>query len=223
MTTSNNESGWIFSAKEDFCVFIIPVVFGFFFIFKIIPVYSGSFLFPIRFFFMTLMIDSAHVYSTVWRTYLDPSEVSRRKRLYISIPLLALFLLIACASISLRVLLIFSAYAAIIHFVRQQYGWMMVLSRKSGMKRCDRLLDQLAIYSLTLYPILWCHMKYDLYSGTGWNFKEDLLLGHLPNLEFILNPIVYVFIFLYGTRQIFLLFFMRSMMLGKIVFLVATG
>lgn len=130
---------------------------------------------------MTLLIDSAHVYSTLWRTYLDKSELLSRKKLYFFVPVICFFILLFLAFISLSVLLSVSAYVAIVHFIRQQYGWMMIASAKSGMSKIDRTLDKMAMYSVTLYPIIWCHMVYSRSIATGWYFKGDLLLGVVPN------------------------------------------
>ena len=47
------------------------------------------------------------------------------------------------------------AYLAAFHFVRQQYGFMMLYGRR---ERQRRWIDQAAIYAATLYPLAWWHL-----------------------------------------------------------------
>ena len=96
-------------------------------------------------------VDVAHVYSTLFRTYLDRAELRARPWLYGLTPLLAWLggcLLYWCGSLVFwRVL----AYAAVFHFVRQQYGFMMIYARRErGLPSLFRRIDKAAIYGATL-------------------------------------------------------------------------
>ncbi len=75
-----------------------------------------------------LAVDVAHVYSTLFRTYLDPAEIAAHRARYLLVPLagyVALRLLYQQGPLVFwRVL----AYLALFHFVRQAVGWVAVVS-----------------------------------------------------------------------------------------------
>jgi len=100
-------------------------------------------------------IDVAHVYSTLFRTYLDSEEFRNRRALYVLVPLLGwvagVLLYSAGALVFWRVL----AYLAVFHFVRQQYGFLMIYARRES--DAFRWLDKTTIYLATLYPIVYWH------------------------------------------------------------------
>ena len=105
-----------------------------------------------------LMIDVAHVYATGFRVYFDSRELQRRPWLYALTPILAFAfsVLIYGQSSSLfwRVL----AYLAVFHFVRQQYGWVALYRAREGdHNRAGWWIDAAAIYSATLYPLIYWH------------------------------------------------------------------
>src|SRR5947207_2938013 len=99
-----------------------------------------------------LLIDVAHVWSTVFRVYLDKDEMRRRPVLYWAVPLVGLAIGIALYSEGELVFWRVLAYTAVFHFVRQQYGWVALYRAKAG--ECDALgrwIDTLAIYAASVY------------------------------------------------------------------------
>jgi hypothetical protein len=106
-----------------------------------------------------LAIDVAHVWATLFRTYLDTGEVRRRPLLLTGVPLLAYAGGVAAhlhaPSLFWRLL----AYAALFHFVRQQYGWVALYGRRAGASRLERRLDAAVVYAVTLGPVLWWHAR----------------------------------------------------------------
>jgi hypothetical protein len=123
-----------------------------------------------------VFVDVAHVWATAYRVYLDPEELRRRAGLYAAIPLAAyvfgVLLYSAGPTLFWRVL----AYVAVAHFVRQQYGWMALYRRRLGeSSRADRLLDDAAIYSATLYPLLYWHAN--LPREFAWFLPGDFIPG----------------------------------------------
>jgi hypothetical protein len=103
-------------------------------------------------------IDVAHVWSTLFRTYLDGEELRRHALRYVAIPLGAyavgvLLHLEGGARVFWRVL----AYVALWHFVRQQIGWMALYGRRARDGDAIRRLDAAAIYAATLGPAIWWH------------------------------------------------------------------
>ncbi len=100
-------------------------------------------------------VDVTHVYSTVFRTYLDREELHKRSGVYLLTPLLAwvggCLFYSAGSMVFWRVL----AYLAVFHFVRQQYGFMMIYGRAEGPE--FKPLDKLAIYGATIFPLIYWH------------------------------------------------------------------
>lgn len=105
-----------------------------------------------------LMIDVAHVYATGFRVYFDVHELRRRPWLYGLTPILAwgVSCLIYAQSAALFWRLL--AYLAVFHFVRQQYGWVALYRAREGdHDRWGWWIDATAIYSATLYPLIYWH------------------------------------------------------------------
>lgn len=105
-----------------------------------------------------LGIDVAHVWSTLFRTYLDREELERHAFRYVAAPLFAwvagvLLYREGGALAFWRAL----AYLALFHFVRQQVGWMAIYARRAGAPAWVRRMDAAAIYAATLGPALWWH------------------------------------------------------------------
>lgn len=101
-------------------------------------------------------VDVAHVWSTLYRTYLDPEEFRRRRALLVNVPLACLaagaLLHRAGPEWFWRAL----AYLAVFHFVRQQFGFVMLYRRAAG-EREGLFLDKAAVYASMLYPLAVWH------------------------------------------------------------------
>jgi hypothetical protein len=168
-----------------------------------------------------VFVDVAHVWSTVWRVYMDPEERARRPGLYLGIPLGAYaagVLLHSGGSLLFwRVL----AYAAVFHFVRQQYGWVALYRRKLGVaSRLDRVLDDAAIYSATLYPLL--HWHAHLPREFEWFVKGDFLPGVPVGAAQALLPVHLTISAAWLLRQLQLLVTGRPLSPGKCLVVVST-
>ncbi|RAJ06799.1 hypothetical protein LX64_01926 [Chitinophaga skermanii] len=108
---------------------------------------------------LVLFIDVAHVYATIYRTYFDRATLAARPRVFLLVPLCAWLVgvgLYICGPLVFwRVL----AYLAVYHFIRQQYGFLRIYSRKEKQSKPAQLLDNLTIYATTIYPLLYWHVK----------------------------------------------------------------
>lgn len=121
-------------------------------------------------------VDVAHVWATAYRVYLDPVELRRRRGLYLSVPLFAYVAGVLLYSLGAALFWRVLAYVAVVHFVRQQYGWMALYRRKLGPPaRLDRVLDDAAIYSATLYPLVYWHAH--LPRSFEWFLDGDFVPG----------------------------------------------
>ena len=127
-------------------------------------------------------VDVAHVYSTLFRTYADPQELRTRRTLYTLTPLLCWVIGTLLYSIDAIVFWRAIAYLAVFHFVRQQYGFMMIYGRKeNGHHPLFRLIDKTAIYMATLYPLIYWHTHMPRHFD--WFVEGDFFEVHAPWLH----------------------------------------
>jgi hypothetical protein len=124
-----------------------------------------------------LLVDVAHVWSTAFVVYLDPAELRRRPALYGGAPLgcwLAGVTLygVGGAALFWRVV----AYLAAFHFVRQQYGWVMLARQRAGERdRLGRWLDGATIYATAVVPLVVWHTE--LPRAFWWMREGDFVAG----------------------------------------------
>lgn len=131
-----------------------------------------------------LFVDVGHVWSTLFRTYLDPEIRARRRCLLVTAPLVAYAVGVAVARMSFAAFWTLLAYVAVFHFVRQQYGWAMLYNRRDPRAGVwDRRIDAAVIYAATGYPLLWWHAH--LPRDFVWFMPGDFVAGlvSLPGLK----------------------------------------
>ncbi len=103
-------------------------------------------------------IDVAHVYATLYRTYLDGRERHSLGTWLWLTPLACWLCGVLLYSLSAGAFWTLLAYLAVFHFVRQQYGFVMLYARnEQSLPAWCRHIDKLAIYAATLGPLLYWH------------------------------------------------------------------
>lgn len=123
-----------------------------------------------------LLIDVAHVWGTAILVYLDPVELKRRPLLYGVVPFAALAIGWALASESELWFWRCVAYVAVIHFVRQQVGWVKLYRAKAGAPSgAGRMIDEGTVYAVTLGPIVWWHAHLPV--SFAWMVNGDFIAG----------------------------------------------
>jgi len=127
---------------------------------------------------LVLGIDVAHVWSTLFRVYLDSDELRRRPLLYAGAPLLAWAVGVSAYSFSSQMFWRLFAYAAAWHFVKQQIGWMALYGRRARCSERQLKLDRAVIYAATLGPVVWWHANLP---RPFWWFVEGDFVGGLPS------------------------------------------
>lgn len=115
---------------------------------------------------LVLLVDVAHVYSTLYRTYWDPVRFSKHKVLYLTIPIACYIGGVLLYAINGLLFWRLLAYLAVFHFVRQQYGFMRLYSRNEPRNTLSSLTDTLVIYAATIYPLVYWHCT----SGRNFNW-----------------------------------------------------
>ena len=161
-----------------------------------------------------LAVDVAHVWATGYRVYADPDERRRRPALYVGVPVAAYTVGVVLYATSPALFWRGLAYLAVFHFVRQQYGWVALYRRKLGVSsRLDRILDDAAIYSATVYPILYWHAH--LPREFEWFIEGDFLPGLPPATAAVLLPVHLAITAAYVARQVWLRVQRRPVSPGK--------
>ncbi len=143
-------------------------------------------------------LDVAHVWASLFRTYLVPGEVRRRPVLYLGTPLACLLVLLGLRAGGTAWFWTAMAYAALYHFIKQQAGVAMLYRRRAGLGRDGARLERWAIYVACGWPVLWWHAH--LPQSFSWFVEGDFLVG-LP--VGLLGPaaLVSVAVLFLHTRQ----------------------
>jgi hypothetical protein len=146
-------------------------------------------------------VDVSHVYSTIFRTYLDREELKKRQMLYTLAPLVAWVGGVMLYSISGLAFWRVLAYLAVFHFVRQQYGFMMIYARGERERpKWTRLLDQSAIYLATIFPLVWWHSHR---LSLSWFVEGDFFYINKPGLGIIAGVIFAAVMAAYAAKEIY--------------------
>lgn len=131
--------------------------------------------------FFVVFIDVAHVYATLFKTYLVPQTFRSQKKLLIILPIVCFVIGTALFALGSKVFWVTLAYVAVFHFIRQQYGFMRLYSRKEKKTKLTVLLDNAAIYAATVYPMLYWFMspprRYNWFmENEFFTYRNDALL-----------------------------------------------
>lgn len=106
-----------------------------------------------------LGIDVSHVWSTLFRTYTDKEEFQNHKKLLLWGPPLLLAVLFGLALTGPFWFWRILAYLALYHFIKQQYGFLMLYKARQqdhGDRR--RISDKFVIYLSMGWPVLYWHL-----------------------------------------------------------------
>jgi hypothetical protein len=121
---------------------------------------------------LVLVVDVAHVWATLYRTYLDPSARARHRRRLVVLPLLVAWFAFLLHLESPTGFWTAMAYLAIFHFIMQHVGFAAIYGRKGGESAFDRRLAKLAVWAGTAGPVLWWHAN--LPREFAWFVEGDL-------------------------------------------------
>ena len=131
-------------------------------------------------------IDVSHVWSTLFRTYMDREEFRHHRRLLIFTPFLCFAGAFLVSSLSFEFFWRCLAYLAVYHFIKQQYGFMRIYKAKAKDFRPKLFKDNFIIYMSMLYPVLYWHLNLD--RNFNWFIENDFLQMELsPQLLSTVN------------------------------------
>lgn len=169
---------------------------------------------------LILLIDVAHVYSTLYRTYFSKQMQVQNKTLLYAIPLISFLISVIIYTISSIWFWRIMAYIAVFHFIRQQYGFMRLYSRNENLNKHQILLDKIIIYTATLYPIIYWHFCDN--RVFSWFVEGDFVTTHN---YFILksSTVVYFFVLIaFVLNYCYLFFKNRSINIPKLLIIFGT-
>ncbi len=148
---------------------------------------------------LLLCVDVAHVYSTLFTTYLDKARLGRHKALFLWAPVACYvagaLLYAAGALVFWRCL----AYLAVFHFVRQQYGFMRRYSIAEAQHPAGKVLDTLTIYAATIYPLAYWHLTPG--RNFNWFVDGDFFTFHADTVKQISGWVYTVLLATYAVKE----------------------
>ena len=151
-----------------------------------------------------LLIDVGHVWSTLFRTYLEKDESRMHKTVLGLTPIICFVLLFMLASESIVWFWRCMAYLALYHFIKQQYGFFALYTFKARIPKLKKLLnDKYVLYLSMLFPIVYWHFHKRNFT---W-FVEDGFLSAYGFNETIWNILIivhWIIILLWVAQEIYL-------------------
>ena len=157
-----NGAGWIWSRGVDLGVFVLPtlIALAFVWLWRGLNIQTGGQLPEWGWVVFVLGVDVAHVWATVYRTYFDKKELSKRPLFYALTPLLCWAVGVALHVHSSLTFWRALAYLAVFHFIRQQAGWVAIYRARGGPYTTgERVADDAVIYLSTGVPLLIWHTQ----------------------------------------------------------------
>lgn len=146
---------WLVSARWDLGLMVLPALATV----GLALAWPTATVSPIGWLVLVLCVDVAHVYASLYRTYLDADELGRHPWRYALTPLgvAAGGVLLHGASPALYWTVL--AYIAVFHFVRQQVGITAVYRLVEGApaRGWEAGVERALVYAVTLFPVLWWH------------------------------------------------------------------
>jgi hypothetical protein len=181
---------WLKNVYFDLCLFLIPPFFalGLAFYFNIQGMVNSD-LPEWAWLLFILGIDVTHVYSTLFRSYFNQKDFQEHKNLMTLIPIVIWIVGIVLYAIGALVFWRVLAYLAVFHFIRQQYGFLRLYCRSEKLTHRDFRIDQMIIYTVTLYPIIYWHTE--MPRAFHWFMDGDFFSG-LPLLFRKLGFVFYI-------------------------------
>lgn len=174
MSQRDTSSPWLFSRNLDLAAFTAPAIVGLLLI-AIFPQWITTTP-PWLWIVAILLVDVAHVWSTIFITYFDRHELRLHPARYILIPLISWLLGSGAYHVGGATLFWTGlAYLAVFHFVRQQAGWVALYRIRLREGSAGRLIDLAAVYAATIYPLIWWHTH--LPRHYVWFLPGDFLTG----------------------------------------------
>lgn len=201
-STSRQTQPWVYSAAADLGLILSPAFLVTLAVLLMGDMGDSAAVLPFwAWVGLILSIDVAHVYSTLFRTYLNPVERERHRTLLTAIPLACWMVGAMLYSVDALFFWRMMAYVAVFHFIRQQYGFMRIYARQeSPEQQRFRWLDATVLYLSMLYPLVYWHTH--LPRNFNWFVEGDFISALPPILEPWTLGLFILFGSAYGAKEI---------------------
>ena len=197
---NKNKQPWLYNKYVE-CIFILSPPFICLLLITLLPNYfKTAEVNEFKWVVLVLLIDVAHVYSTLYRTYFNKNMWQHSRLLLYAIPLITFLVSVMLYTISSFWFWRVMAYVAVFHFIRQQYGFMRLYSRKEIQSKLEFWIDKLVIYVATIYPILFWHLSSD--RSFNWFVEGDFLLVKSNYLLAASTILYYIIVVVYLVKTL---------------------
>ncbi|MEM9857714.1 MAG: hypothetical protein AAF843_10170 [Bacteroidota bacterium] len=223
---------WLFNKSTDIWLLGLPVWLCWLSCFLVPESWHDQDI-PLWFWVIIIVgIDVSHVWSTIFRTYLDKDEFQRHRTLLIVAPIIAVASFFTAALISINVFWTVLAYLALYHFIKQQYGFMRLYQARYGkLDVKKRISDKSVIYMGMLYPVFYWHLnnqrKFSWFvEGDFFNINE-LTSSVTPFIPYInaVGTTLYLLVLIYWLIQEVIIHKKQNLTfpIGKVLWIVTTA
>lgn len=197
-----SNSHWLASPQQESILILLPL----FLPVLVAYLFSGYFnqhteVTALWWLVLVLAIDVGHVYSTLFRFYWERSTFLKYKTLLVIIPSVCFVIGFSIHAFDSSLFWRILAYAALYHFIRQQYGFIRLYSRKQKKNNISTWIDVVSIYNATLYPILYWHLH--LTDSLNWFTPHDFIAISLKNMDNVFLLIYLGILGAYIIKEIF--------------------
>ncbi len=166
-----------------------------------------------------LGIDVTHVYTTLYKTYANKNNFNKHKTAFTLIPILCFVTAFLVFSFGAQSFWTVIAYTAVFHFIRQQYGFMRLFSRNETSKKL-KLIDTIAIYAATVYPLLYWHCKGPF--EFSWFTPTDFFFLKQDRIAYFTSFVYYAIACLWVFKEIYTLLKFRYFNIPKFLIILGT-
>jgi len=218
---SGFKHNWIYSGRVDTLFILLPPFVSLFIVMLLPDEFKYSNAMPVAaWVILVLLIDVAHVYSTIFRTYLDKEVFAQQKNLMLGIPLVCFVVAVLLYSYSDMLFWRLLAYLAVFHFIRQQYGFMRIYSRGETY-HTSAIIDKVTIYTATVYPIIYWHLSGN--RNFNWFIEGDFYYLQSVWLLTICSVLYYTIISVYVVKEVVMVFKSGLVNVPKVVVIAGTA
>lgn len=179
---ADGDRRYLFGARADLLAFGGAALFSA--VLLALGVVTGALaadLAPWMWLLLVVGIDAAHVWSTLFRVYLDPAEVRRRAFLYVGTPVAVYVFGVLLMGFSALAFWRVVVYLAVWHFMRQQIGWLRLYHRREpNIGVFERRLDEALLWLVMLHPV--AHWHTHLPRRFAWMLEGDFIAGLSPQV-----------------------------------------
>ncbi len=151
--------------------------------------------------FFFVAFDVAHVWSTIYITYLDREVMRRRQRLLWTVVPLCFAVSFGLHAISPLWFWTAIAYVAVFHFAKQQYGFVAMYKAKARERhKFDYYLDKWTLWLGTMGPVAIWHAT-PMAEFDWFDSGEDFLVTFPPWVQWAVGAVMAVVALVYLGRQ----------------------